>query len=167
MLYSLQAEDGWGYTVGLLAWLVMVSSHIEETRARVAQQFDGVKVADMMHPAPAHGPGWLMLDAYLAGGPEPTDVAPVLLDRFDGGCGGLLEARSVDAVPRERRAALRALDLATELERVPTARPEQSVADVAHAARLARAATGVLVVDGDEPVGWLALHEVRRRLTDR
>jgi CBS domain-containing protein len=107
-----------------------------------------------------------MLDAYLAGGPEPTDAVPVLLDCFDGRCGGLLEARSVRAVPPEQRPGIRALDLATELQRVPTARPDQSVAEVGRTASLSRGATGLLVVDAEEPVGWLALDELRRRLSD-
>jgi hypothetical protein len=41
LLYSLQAENNWGYLVGLVAWLVMVSSRLEESRARLDLQFRG------------------------------------------------------------------------------------------------------------------------------
>jgi hypothetical protein len=164
LVYSLQAGNSWGYAAGLLAWFVMVSSRVEEVRARLAITFEGVKVADVMAPLRVHGRGWLMLDAYLAAGPAPTGAAPVLLDRFDGGCAGLLEARSVDAVPREQRAAMRALDLATELERVSTVAACDDVADVA-GRLLRRRGAGLLVVDAEEPVGWLSADEVERRLT--
>jgi CBS-domain-containing membrane protein len=120
-----------------------------------------------MRSDPEVVPGWLTVDAFIAGyGTRFTDapghVLPVA--RWEGEVAGVVNAGQLGAVPRERRGSTRVLDVAVPIDRLRVARPEEPLADVLERPGADRL---VLVFEGSRLVGIVRPVDVVRALVTR
>ena len=148
-----------GLWPALLGWFVLSLADAEARfyRLRIAAQ--GRTVRDVMTPVTGGLPGWLTVDGFLPE-VEGLGTGPFLVDRWDGGPGGIVSLDTLRAVPPEARSHTRVLDLA-----VPTAAWGSAAAGEDLVTAWARAngpRPGLLVHEEGRVVGIVTPEHLRR-----
>ncbi|MGI8491620.1 MAG: site-2 protease family protein [Acidimicrobiales bacterium] len=118
-----------GLFLMLLGWWLLSAARAEEASANAHSALEGLKVADLMRPVGA-GPGWLTIDAFIEhhAGARPGWVW--LLEGWESGYQGVVSGDALLAVPLQRRAVLRPLDLGLPVAAAAGASPTEDLLDV-------------------------------------
>jgi Zn-dependent protease len=138
-----------GFFVSFIGWWILGSARAERQMGRVRQSLEGAPISEFMRPVGA-APGWITMrafaDTYASGRPGWV----WLLDRWEGGYGGVLPGDAIGSVPFPQWDLARPLDVATPISAAASAAPDEDALDV-------MTRTGgkqvVLVIDGGRTVG--------------
>jgi Zn-dependent protease/CBS domain-containing protein len=152
-----------GLWTSLVGWFVLGAARAERQAAALRLTLGDRTVSDVMQPAPALGPAWFTVDAFLRRfAPEHRQtVFPV--QEFDGRLSGVITLDDLRRVPPEGREAIRVSQLARPLERAVTVNPETSAVEVA--ARLAMSRQSIaLVLDQARLVGIITPTDLERAI---
>lgn len=152
-----------GLWLVLIGWFISASARNEEDYARTAAALAGVQVGEVMSaPAvtvPADVPLEEFIDSWVFA--HPFSTFPVVDERLRPV--GLLALRDVKQLRPPQRKALRVGDVATPLDELTVASPDDQVADVF--VRMASSQPGrVLVTRDDHVVGLVSPVDVMRRV---
>lgn len=151
-----------GLWLAIVGAFLMMASRAEGGAAAVLESLDGLRVADVM-VAPAMGPGWLTVDAFLREyatvGPDRVRPTAFLLEQWGGGLAGLAPTAALDAVPPMHRYQVRASQCALPILQLPVFPPELAAGEVVTQMNDKRAAWALVVAAG-QIVGVLSLHEI-------
>ncbi len=138
-----------GFFISFLGWWLLGAARAERQLGQMRRSLDGVRVSEIMRPVGA-APGWITVrafaDRYASGHPGWV----WLLERWDGGYGGVLLGDMVASVPFSQWDLARPLDVATPITAATGATPDEDALEVVN-----RTGTGqvILVVDHDRTVG--------------
>jgi Zn-dependent protease len=138
-----------GFFVSFIGWWILGSARAERQVGRVRQSLEGAAISEFMRPVGA-APGWITVrafaDTYASGRPGWV----WLLERWEGGYGGVLPGDAIGAVPFPQWDMARPLDVAMPISAATGAAPDEDALDVV-------TRTGgkqvILVVDGGRTVG--------------
>ncbi len=138
-----------GFFISFIGWWILGSARAERQMGRIRQSLEGAPISEFMRPVGA-APGWITVrafaDAYASGRPGWV----WLLERWEGGYGGVLPGDAIGSVPFPQWDLARPLDVAMPISAATGAAPEEDALDVV-------ARTGgkqvILVVDGGRTVG--------------
>jgi Zn-dependent protease/CBS domain-containing protein len=152
-----------GLWLALIGWFIIGAAVAEEQHTRLDSALAGVRVAQVMTPAPDTVPAELtvseLIDRYLFA--QRHSSFP-LVDP-DGRPVGLVTLARVKQVPADRRARTRLPEIAYRLDELPTAAPDDLL--TALLPRLTRVADGrALVLDGGRLVGIVTPTDITRAL---
>jgi Zn-dependent protease/CBS domain-containing protein len=152
-----------GLWLALIGWFIIGAAVAEEQHTRLDSALSGVRVAQVMTPAPDTVPAELtvseLIDRYLFA--QRHSSFP-LVDP-DGRPVGLVTLARVKQVPADRRARTRLPEIAYRLDELPTAAPDDLL--TALLPRLTRVADGrALVLDGGRLVGIVTPTDITRAL---
>ena len=109
-----------GLWPALLGWFVLSLADAEARFYRLRIAARGRTVHDVMTPVTAGLPGWLTVDGFLAQ-VDGLGTSAFLVDRWEGGPGGIVSLDTLRAVPPEARGHTRVLDLAVPTDSLATA----------------------------------------------
>jgi Zn-dependent protease/predicted transcriptional regulator len=152
-----------GIWLALLGWIVLNAARAEQAGFELRHLLRGVRVADVMTPDPVTAPADVTVEALVRHyvGLYRCSAFPVV--RADGSAVGLVTLSRLREVPARMRTTLTAGEVATPMERVVTAQPDDLVVDL-----LARFTVGsgrrALVIDDGAPVGIVTASDVERAL---
>jgi Zn-dependent protease len=148
-----------GLWPALLGWFVLTLADAEARYYRLRLAARGRTVREVMTPVTAGLPGWLTVDGFLDHlGPDGTGA--FLVDRWEGGPGGLVTADALRAVPPEARGHTRVLDVATSTATLAVADPGEDV--VTAWSRATGPTPALLVREGGRVVGVVKPDDLRR-----
>lgn len=147
----------------LIGWFLVMAAGAEETHARLEHSLGDLRVTDVMSADPVVAPANVTIDDFLDDFVFRHRFSTFPVEGPDGRIVGLATVNRIKGVPREDRAVIAVGDLATPLEEVATARPDERMAEV-----LGRFRSGddgrLLVMDADHLVGIVSPADVMRRL---
>jgi len=152
-----------GIWLALVGWFLMAAARAEEGSAKVSHALEGVRVADLMTPWPAVGPGWLTAQAFIDEYASRSQQPAWPVEQWGGGLAGLVPIEALKAVPAQQRWTVRTSDLAIPLDRLSVARPDEPAIDLVHRMGELRS-TWALVFDGAQLVGLVAANSVSAAL---
>lgn len=144
---------------GVLGWWLIVAARSERQVAAVHRVLDGCTCADIMRTVQA-GPGWVTIDAFLAGGPvDHPPLGPVwLLEGWgDAGYVGVVTTETLVSLPPAQRSLLRPIDVAIPVAEAAGAKPADDVLETLASSTGARV---ILVIDGGRTVGAIVPADV-------
>ena len=138
-----------GFFVSFIGWWILGSARAERQLGRARQSLEGTPISEFMRPVGA-APGWITVrafaDTYASGRPGWV----WLLERWDGGYGGILPGDAIGSVPFPQWDLVRPLDVAMPISAATGAAPDEDALDI-------MTRTGgnqvILVVDGGRTVG--------------
>lgn len=161
-LLGVSAGDGvGGLWFVFLGWFLLMAARSEQMVAETRSHLDGVRVADVMTPAPVVAPGWVTVDAFLEDYALRHRFSSFPVERFDGELDGLVTINRLKGVPRDQRGAVRVLDVACPLAEVPIVRSDAMLLDLA--GQLSGCADGrALVIDDGRLVGIVSPTDIAR-----
>lgn len=151
-----------GLWLALIGWFIMGAAGAEQRAARLSTALEGVRVSDVMTPAPDTAPPEisvaLFIDRYLLAHRHSTfplvaDGAPV----------GLVTMARVRRVPPERRAWTTLREMACPMSEVPVAAPDEPLAELLPRLNQATDGRALVVADG-VLVGIVSPVDVNRAL---
>ncbi|WP_239309431.1 peptidase M50 [Frankia sp. Cj3] len=143
-----------GLWVALLGWPALASGRAERSRLRTNTILAGVRVGDVMGPAPEILPGWRTVSAAVeemartrmpAGGQTVFAVADV-----NGALTGVTQLCDLVAVPGEDHGSARVAKISVPLAAVPTTTPGELLSDLLPRLAERPDAGCALVLDDDE-----------------
>jgi CBS domain-containing protein len=152
-----------GIWLALLGWIVLNAARAEQAGFELRHLLRDVRVADVMTADPVTAPADVTVEALVRHyvGLYRCSAFPVV--RADGSAVGLVTLSRLREVPAHMRTTLTAAEVATPMERVVTARPDDLVVDV-----LARFTVGsgrrALIIDDGALVGIVTASDVERAL---
>lgn len=118
-----------GLWMALIGWFLVNAARAEQYQAEQQRALAGVRVTDVMSAHPTSAPSELTVDRFI------DDY--LMRYRFsafplvdDGRLIGLITLNRVRQVPREAQPQTTLLDVACAPEEVPTARPQEALADL-------------------------------------
>jgi Zn-dependent protease len=138
-----------GFFISFIGWWLLGAARSERQSGQVRQSLDGIRMSEIMRPV-GSAPGWITVRAfaerYVSGRPGWV----WMLERWDGGYGGVLLGDSVGAVPFSEWDLARPLDVAAPISATTGATPDEDALQV-----LNRTGTNqvILVVDAGQTVG--------------
>jgi Zn-dependent protease/CBS domain-containing protein len=150
-----------GLWMALIGWFLVNAARAEQYQAEQQRALAGVRVGDVMSPHPTTAPPELTVDRFVD--------EYLMRHRFsafplvDGGrLIGLVTLNRVRQVPRQAQPQTRLLDVACAPDEVPTARPQEALADLLP--RMAGCSDGRAVVldDGAAVVGIVSPTDISR-----
>jgi Zn-dependent protease len=148
------------FLVGLVGWWLISTARSERRLATVHRVLDGCRCADVMRPVAA-GPGWVTVDAFLAGiHPGAHAPAPVwMLEEWGrpGSTTGVVTTEALQLVAPPLRGGVRPMDVAVPVARATGASPADDLL-----AALASSSGGamILVTDRGRTVGAIVPSDV-------
>ncbi|WP_262704744.1 MULTISPECIES: site-2 protease family protein [Streptomyces] len=157
----LRGNNG-GLWLSLIGLFMVIIANAERQRAGVNTALRGVRVADAMSAPVAAGADWLTVGRFIdeVAAHARHSVMP-LLD-FEGRPSGVVQLRTLAAVPTEAREERRVRDVATPLARCTVAEPHELLSEVLERARPGGGGLPVLVVDHGRLEGIVTMHDVNR-----
>jgi Zn-dependent protease len=150
-----------GLWLVLIGWFLVSAARVEEAHAELRGSLGDMRVERLMSPDLVTAPADITLDDFLEKYVfrHRFSTFPVV-DR-DGRVVGLATVNRIKGVPPVDRATMRLADLATPLDRVPVARPDELVVEAID--RLGGAEDNrLLVMDRDRAVGIISPVDVIR-----
>jgi Zn-dependent protease/CBS domain-containing protein len=150
-----------GLWLALIGWFIIGAAGAEEQQTRLDVALQGVRVGQVMTPAPDTVPADLtvseLIDRYLFARRHSSFP---LVD-LDGRPVGLVTLARVKQVPADRRGQTWLRDIAYRLDEVPTAAPDDPLTELLP--RLTRVADGrALVLEDGRLVGILTPTDITR-----
>jgi len=147
-----------------LGWFVVAASHAEETQTQLGTALTGVRVRDVMSPDPVIAPNWITVDAFLHDYVLTHRVSCFPVHDLDGRLTGMVSLRRLGLVPRVERGTVRVKDIATPLDRVPRAVPDELILELMP--RMRASDNGrALVYDESRLVGIVSPSDITRAMT--
>jgi Zn-dependent protease len=138
-----------GFFLAFIGWWLMGSARAERQLAQVRHSLEGLRISEVMRPVGA-APGWITIRAFAEGYASGRPGWVWLLEKWDGGYGGVLLGDTIGSVPFPQWDLARPLDVAVPIGGAVGAAPDEDTLDVV-------GRTGgkqvILVVDGDRTVG--------------
>jgi Zn-dependent protease len=138
-----------GIFVTFIGWWLLGSARAERQLAQVRHSLEGLRISEVMRPVGA-APGWITIRAFAESYASGRPGWVWLLEKWDGGYGGVLLGDTIGSVPFPRCDLARPLDVAVPISGAVGATPDEDTLDVV-------GRTGgkqvILVVDGDRTVG--------------
>ncbi|HEY3810515.1 MAG TPA: site-2 protease family protein, partial [Acidimicrobiales bacterium] len=118
-----------GFFIAFVGWWLLGSARVERQLGQVRHALDGVPISEIMRPVGA-APGWITVraftDTYASGRPGWV----WLLERWDGGYGGVLLGDSLGSVPFPQWDLVRPLDVALPISAATGAAPDEDALEV-------------------------------------
>jgi Zn-dependent protease/predicted transcriptional regulator len=152
-----------GIWLVLLGWIILDAARTEQTGFEVRHLLRGVRVADVMSPDPVTVPADVtvedLIPHYLV--LYRCSAFPVI--GHDGSPAGLITLSRIRDVPADARATTTVSRVATPLDRVATARPDDLVIDLLDRFTLGSGRRALVIDDGDL-VGIVTASDVERTL---
>jgi Zn-dependent protease len=138
-----------GFFISFVGWWLLAAARAERQMGQVRRSLDGVRIAEIMRPVGA-APGWITVrsfaERYATGRPGWV----WLLEKWDGGYGGVLLGDMVGAVPFSQWDLTRPLDVASPISDATGAVPDEDALEVVGRTRPNQV---ILVVDGGQTIG--------------
>jgi Zn-dependent protease len=138
-----------GFFISFIGWWLLGSARAERQLAQVRHSLDGVRISEVMRPVGA-APGWITIRAFAETYATGHPGWVWLLEKWDGGYGGVLLGDTIGSVPFPQWDLSRPLDMAVPISATTGATPEEDTLEVV-------GRTGgkqvILVVDGGRTVG--------------
>jgi Zn-dependent protease len=138
-----------GFFISFIGWWILGSARAERQLGRARQSLEGAAISEFMRPVGA-APGWITVrafaDAYATGHPGWV----WLLERWEGGYGGVLPGDAIGSVPFPQWDLVRPLDVAMPIASATGAAPDEDALQVVSRTGLKQV---ILVVDGGRTVG--------------
>ncbi|WP_131746772.1 peptidase M50 [Frankia sp. Cppng1_Ct_nod] len=137
-----------GLWVALLGWFALGSGRLELSRLRTKEALAGVRVGDVMGPAPQVLPGWRTVSAVVEETVVKSDQWVFVVADFGGDLVGVVLLHDLASVSTDDRGLTRVATVTVPMAAVATTTPGEPLADLLP--RLAdRPAAGLaLVFDG-------------------
>lgn len=152
-----------GLWLVLIGWFLIASAGAEEQHAQMRGALADVRVRDVMSPDPTVVPGDLTVERFIDDYVFRHRYATFPLADDGHRPAGIVTLNRVKQVPRERRSQLRVRDVACPADGVPTAAPDDLLAELLP--RMSGCSDGrALVVEGGRLVGIVSPTDVARRL---
>jgi Zn-dependent protease/predicted transcriptional regulator len=150
-----------GLWMALIGWFLVGAARAEESHAEMRGSLGDLRVADVMSRNPVVAPANLTIDDFLEDYVFRHRFSTFPVEGPDGRVVGLATVNRVKRVGRDDRATTAVGDVATSVEEVASARPDERMADVVE--RFGQGDDGrILVVEGDAVVGILSPTDVVR-----
>ncbi|MET7934717.1 site-2 protease family protein [Streptomyces sp. NPDC005322] len=151
-----------GLWLSLVGLFIVMIANAERQRAGVTTALRGVRVGDAMSSPVATGADWLTVGRFIdeVAAHSRHSVMP-LLD-FEGRPSGVVQLRSLAAVPASEREDHRVREVATPLSRCTVAETDEPLSEVLDRARPGGGGMPVLVVDHGHLDGIVTMHDVTR-----
>jgi Zn-dependent protease len=118
-----------GFLTGFVGWWLLGGARAERQAGQLRQSLDGVQMTEIMRPVGA-APGWITVRAFAETYASGRPGWVWLLERWDGGYGGVLLGDSVGAVPFPQWDLVRPLDVAIPITATVGAAPNEDALDV-------------------------------------
>jgi Zn-dependent protease len=138
-----------GFFIAFVGWWLLGSARAERQLGRVRHTLDGVPISEIMRPV-GSAPGWITVRAFTETYTSGRPGWVWLLERWDGGYGGVLLGDTLGSVPFPQWDIVRPLDVALPISAATGAAPDEDALEV-----IGR--TGgrqvILVVDHERTVG--------------
>lgn len=148
------------FVVGLVGWWLISTARAERRLASVHRVLEGCRCADVMRPVMA-GPGWVTVDAFLAGIPAGAHApAPVWMLEEWGSPGrttGVITTEALQMVAPPLRATVRPVDVAAPVDRTTGAHPGD---DLLATLSSSGGSAMILVTDAGRTVGAIVPSDV-------
>lgn len=155
-----------GIWMALIASTVRSAATAEGEAARVRHLFGGLRIREVMRPAPVTVPVWADLDELIATAATAPPQAAYPLVGWSGGLAGVVTLDGLSRVPADPHHQVRLGDLASPPDQVPQAHPDELlVAVLERAAGPVPTGAGtstIVVVDEAAVVGLITDAELRR-----
>jgi Zn-dependent protease len=154
---------GWGIGTlwtALVGWFLVTAARQERDHAVLGHRLGGLRVDQVMTPAPAVAPAWFTVDAFLRNYVQPWQATALPLRTFDGRPAGVVTEAALHAVPPDRRHIVRAGDVAVPMTALLMVAPDRPVADLG--ARLADGRTVAAVVADGQLLGLVTADDLAR-----
>lgn len=152
-----------GIWIALLGWIILDAARTEAAGFELRSLLSGVRVADVMTPDPVTVPADLTVEAlirdYVA--PYRCSAFPVTDDR--GRAAGLVALSRIRDLPGDARATTPVSQVATSLDQVATARPDDDLVDLV-GRFTAGSGRRALVMEGPVAVGIVTASDIDRAL---
>jgi Zn-dependent protease len=138
-----------GFFISFIGWWLLGAARAERQLGNVRRSLDGVQISEIMRPVGA-APGWITVRAFAERYATGRPGWVWLLERWDGGYGGVVLGDTVAAVPFSQWDLTRPLDVASPISATTGATPDEDALEVVSRIRPNEV---VLVVDGGQTVG--------------
>ena len=163
-------RDTGGLWTVILGFFLVSAAGAESQGALVVDALRGMPVRAAMDGALLMVPGALRVDTFISHVALAGRASAWLVTGAGGAIVGVVRIEDVRRVPAGERRDRRLDEVATPLERVPSAGPDELI--VAVLERQAADSGGVLVIEAGQPIGFLGPREIadaveRARLVDR
>lgn len=157
------AEGIGGLWLVLIGWFIVNAAGAEEQHNRIRGALGHVRVRDVMSPDPTTAPEDLTVEQFLDGYVFRSRYSAFPLVRDGHEPVGLVTLNRVKGIDPEERATTSVADIACPAEEVPTATPDEPLADLLE--RMRGCTDGrALVIDEGRLVGIVSPTDVARRL---
>jgi Zn-dependent protease len=138
-----------GFFISFVGWWLLGSARAERQAAQVRENLSGLTLSEIMRPVGA-APGWITVrafaDSYATGHPGWV----WLLEKWDGGYGGVLLGDAIASVPFPQWDLARPQDVAVPISAATSADPRE---DALEAIQRTGGEQVLLVIDGGRTVG--------------
>ncbi len=141
-----------GFIVTYIGWWLLSSARAERQLAQVRRSLEGLRISEVMRPVGA-APGWITIRAFAEGFASGRPGWVWLLEKWDGGYGGVLLGDTIGSVPFPQWDLARPLDVAFPISAAIGAAPEEDTLEVVSRTDGTGGKQVILVVDGDRTVG--------------
>lgn len=152
-----------GIWLMLIGFFITTTAQAEARQATVHTMLHGVRIAQVMSAPVATGPDWLTVDRFLDEVARTSHHTHLPVLDLQGRPTGIVSLRRLGQVPAASRAVMRVSQVAQPIGLVPSAAPDDDLAEV-----LERLTPGaplrVLVMDGGQLTGIVTAHDVSRHL---
>ena len=148
----------------LLGWFVLASAGQEEQSTMLKDRLGDLRVRDVMTPDPVCGPAYLTVETFSERIALTHHHTAYPVVGFDGHVSGLVTLRQLGAVPVATRASVRVSDVATSLDLLTKADPDERVFDVLSRPQSLFGQGRVLVFEGEKLVGIVSSSDIARIL---
>jgi Zn-dependent protease len=138
-----------GFFLSFIGWWLLGSARAERQMGQVRRSLEGVRISEVMRPVGA-APGWITIRAFAEGYASGHPGWVWLLEKWQGGYGGVLLGDAIASVPFPQWDLARPLDVAVPISAATGAAPDEDTLEVV-------GRTGgkqvILVVDQSRTVG--------------
>ncbi len=146
----------------LIGWFMISAARSERAYTLMQSSLRDLRVADVMTPDPVVGPAWFTVEAFLVRVAATEHVSAFPLRDFEGNLAGLTTLSQLARVPAAVRGEVTVGRVATPIEDVPTAAPDEPV--IALVERMSRrpGQPRALVLDDGRLVGIITTTDITR-----
>ncbi|MET7904189.1 site-2 protease family protein [Streptomyces sp. NPDC005355] len=154
--------NGGGLWLSLIGLFMVIVANAERQRAGINTALRGVRVGDAMSAPVATGADWLTVGRFIDEVAAHSRHSAMPLLDFEGRPSGVVQLRTLAAVPAQEREAHRVRDVATPLSRCTIAEADDLLSEVLEQARPGGRGMPVLVMDHGHLDGIVTMHDVTR-----
>jgi Zn-dependent protease/predicted transcriptional regulator len=152
-----------GIWLMLIGFFITTTAQAETRQATVQTMLHGVRLAQVMSSPVATAPDWLTVDRFIEDVARTSHHTHLPVLDLQGRPTGIVSLRRLSQIPAATRTLTRVSQVAQPIGQVPTAAPDDDLAEV-----LERLTPGaplrILVMDGGRLAGIVTAHDVSRHL---